>query len=117
VPLLALLRGPIQPAKLIFILAAINADAFTLESTEDIINAIILLKVALLLAKGGFLGGNIGGNGLEGFPRSGDETRLASAGGIVGKNAVLNQPDAQSIQLAVDIVAKESRKIRFEVVN
>lgn len=67
VALLGLLRGPVEPAQLVLVLARVGADALALERAEDVVRAVVLGQVTLLVRELSRLGGVLGAGSLEGF--------------------------------------------------
>lgn len=117
VALLALLRGAIHPAQLILILADISADTPTLDGAEDAIRAVVLFKIALLLLeRGGLLSEFVLGT-LKSLPGCDDQARLAAGGRVVSEKAVLDQPDAEEVDLVMNVVARKAGKISLQIVD
>jgi hypothetical protein len=117
VALLALLRRLVQPAQLVLVLAAVGADALALQRAEDVVGAVVLLEVLLLLLELGLLRRDLVRGRLVGLAGGRDQPRLAAALGVVGQDAVLDEPDAGEVELAVDVVADETGKVCLEVVD
>ena len=117
--LLGFLRGPVEPAQLVLVLARIGADALSLERAEDVVWAVILGQIALLVGELGGLGGVLGAGGLEGFARGDHQLGFHGPAGrrVVGEDAVLDQPDFEGGDLGVDEGADRRGEIGFEVVD
>ena len=115
VALLALLRGAVEPAQLVLVLAHVGADALALERAENVVGTVVLGQIALLVGKLRRLGGVLGAGGLEGFARGDDQLGFGGpAGGrVVGEDAVLDQPDFEGGDLGVDEGADGGGQVGF----
>lgn len=115
--LLTLLGGLVEPAELIVIFASLTADALALQGTEDIIRTIVLFELPLLLFQLAQLYRMCIRGRIAGLPCGCDQTRLSATGRVVSKDAILDRPNPEEVELLVNIVADWHWKIGLPVVH
>lgn len=92
---------------LVRVLSRLQADALILERAEDVVGPVVLREVLLFLGEVLSLLSEVAVGDLEGGADGADEGRFLARDGVVGEDAVGNEPDAEEVEGAVEEGAGE----------